>query len=60
MYYFDYSDDFVTERQTDEITREDLDYEGIYDYVQNEPDNEGNMKAKNFLDRYYKNYRYDY
>lgn len=60
MFYFDYFDDFATERQTDEITREDLDYEGIYDYVQNEPDNEGNMKAKNFLDKYYKDYRYDY
>lgn len=57
MFYFD---DFATERQIDEITREDLDYEGIYDYVQNELDNEGSIKAKNFLDKYYKDYRYDY
>lgn len=42
MYKFD---DFDARINVEEISRDDLDYEGIYDYVREEPDNEAVDRA---------------
>lgn len=44
-------DDFDARINVEEITRDDLDYEGIYDYIQNDLDNEGVARAIGFASR---------
>lgn len=44
-------DDFDMQIGVEEITREDLDCEGVYDYIQNEPDNESVSRFINYANR---------
>ena len=55
-------DDFDMQIGVEEITRDDLDYEGVYDYIYNEPDNESVARTIGFargMSRYsYMNFDY--